>query len=213
VSDIFREIDEEIRRENLLKLWSRYGRYVIAAAVVLMLLAGAVAVWRSHERTLREEQSERFAAALTLFREGKYDEAEKLFQAVGREGGGYATLARFEEAAALAKKGDGKGAVAAYDRIAQSSLDPTFRDLAVLLAALETLPEAPPQATIARLKPLTATGNPWRPTALELTAAAQLKAGDKKAALAIYQGLVGDATAPPSLRARAAEMAAALKSQ
>ena len=33
VSDIFREIDEELRRDNLLKLWSQYGRYIIAVAV------------------------------------------------------------------------------------------------------------------------------------------------------------------------------------
>jgi hypothetical protein len=212
VSDIFREIDEELRRENLLKLWSRYGRYVIAVAVFLLLVAGGIAVWRSHQRALREAQSERFAAALSLFRDGKYDEAGKLFQAVGREGGGYATLAGFEQAAALAKQGDRKGAVAAYDRIAASPAAPPFHDLAVLLAALEGMPDMPPQATIDRLKPLTESGNPWRPTALDLTAVAELKAGDREAALAIYRSLATDASAPTSLRTRAAEMAAALKS-
>ncbi len=59
---------------------------------------------------------------------------------------------------------------------------------------------------------MTESGNPWRPTALELTALARLKSGDKGGALDIYKGLADDLTAPPSLRARAAEMAAALAS-
>ena len=134
-----------------------------------------------------------------------------MFASIAREGGGYSILASFEDAALLAKSGDRKGAVAVYDRIAEASgVDPAFRDLAVLLSVMQSTPEADPQATIARLAPLTAPGNPWRPTAVELTAAAQLKLGDTKGALALYKSLADDLAAPRRLRARAAEMAAAL---
>ena len=63
-----------------------------------------------------------------------------------------------------------------------------------------------------RLAPLTATSNPWRPIALELTAVARLKSGDKSGALEVYKTLADDVAAPQGLRARAAEMAAALAS-
>jgi hypothetical protein len=49
VSDIFREIDEELRRDNFRKLWSRYGRYVIAAVVLVLVVAGAIVAWRYHQ--------------------------------------------------------------------------------------------------------------------------------------------------------------------
>jgi hypothetical protein len=213
VSDIFREIDEELRRDNLLKLWSRYGRYLIALAVLVLLVAGGIVAWRDHQTTERRAQSTRYAAALTLAREGKEAEAAKVFGVVAQEGGGYGTLASFQEAAMLAKSGDRKGAIAIYDQIAErGGLDPAFRDLAALLSVMQGLPEADPQATVERLAPMTAAGNPWRPTALELTAAVRLKSGDKIGALAIYQGLADDLTAPQGLRARAAEMAAALAS-
>ncbi len=75
---------------------------------------------------------------------------------------------------------------------------------------MQRRPRPIPKRRSPGLAPLTAAGNPWRPTALELTAAAQLKLGEKKAALAIYKDLADDLTAPRSLRARAAEMAAAL---
>ena len=213
MSDIFREIDEELRRDNLLKLWSRYGRYIVALAVVVLVIAGGIVAWRDHQAAERRAQSTRYASALALAGQGKDADAAKVFAAVAQEGGGYAVLASFEEAELLAKSGDRKGAVAAYDRIAaESGLAPAFRELAVLLSAMYGMPDSDPQLVIDRLAPMMAAGNPWRPTATELTAAARLKAGDKKAALELYKQLADDLSAPQSLRARAAELAAALAS-
>ena len=113
----------------------------------------------------------------------------------------------------LAKSGDAKAAVAAYDRLAgESGIDPEFRDLAELLSVMHGLPDGDPKAAVERLQKLTQSGNPWRASALDLTAAAKLKSGDRSGALQIYQQLADDLSAPQGLRARAAEMAAALKS-
>ena len=210
MSDIFREIDEEMRRDNLLKLWARYGRWVIAAAAAVLLAAGAAAAWRSHLLAERRAEATRYQGAVSLALDGKAADATKVFAAVAKEGGGYALLAAFEEAGLLAKAGDQKAAIDRYDRIAGAAgIAPEFRDLAVLLAVMQGI-ETDPRAAITRLAPLTAAGNPWRPTALELTALARLEAGDKKGALALYKGLADDPMAPRGLRARAAEMAAAL---
>ena len=213
MSDIFREIEEELRRDNLRKLWSRYGRYVIAAAVLVLVVAGAIVAWRDHQLSERRAQSTRYASAFALARGGKETDAVKVFQAIAKEGGGYAVLASFEEAAWLAKLGDRKAAIAIYDRLAAASeLDPSFRDLAVLLSVMQGMPESDPRQTIERLAPLTASDNSWRPTALELTALARFNSGDRNGALDLYKSLSDDPTAPPGVRARAAEMAAALAS-
>ena len=213
MSDIFREIDEELRRDNLLKLWSRYGRYIIIAVAVALVIAGGIVAWREHQLAERRAQSTRYAGALTLARDGKEADAAKVFAAIAEEGGGYAVLASFEEAALLAKSGDRSAAIADYDRIAATGdLDPSLRGLALLLSVMQSLPEAEARQTIERLAPLTESGNPWRPTAIELTALARLKSGDKSGALDLYRGLADDLAAPASLRARAAEMAAALAS-
>jgi hypothetical protein len=79
-----------------------------------------------------------------------------------------------------------------------------------LLSVMQDLTDSDPNTVIARLAPLTANDNPWRPTALELTASAHLKSGDRAAALDLYKKLADDLAAPQGLRARAAEMAAAL---
>ena len=46
MSDIFQEVDEEVRRERLMQLWKRYGNFVIAAAVIVVLGVGG---WRGYQ--------------------------------------------------------------------------------------------------------------------------------------------------------------------
>lgn len=213
VSDIFREIDEELRRDNLLKLWQRYRGYILTLVAVVLVIAGGIVAWRDHQLSERRAQALRYSAALSLVREGKDAEAAKVFAGIALEGGGYATLASFEEAELLAKSGDRKTAAATYDRIAASgALDPVFRELATLLSVMQGLPGSDPHSVIDRLSSMTSPGNPWRSTALELSAAAQLQAGDKSGALEVYKTLADDLTAPQGTRARAAELAAALAS-
>ena len=213
MSDIFREIDEELRRDNLLKLWARYRWYVIAVAAAAMVIAGGIVAWRNHQLAERRAQSTQYAGALALARDGKEADAVKVFAAIAQEGGGYGVLASFEEAALLAKSGDRDAAITDYERISASDkLEPGLRGLALLLSVMQSLPQADSHQTIERLAPLTERGNPWRPTALEMTALARLKSGDKSGAIDLYKTLADDLTAPPSVRGRAAEMAAALAS-
>lgn len=213
MSDIFREIDDELRRDNWAKLWARHARSIVVGVLLLALIAVGVIVWRGYRESESVAQANRYAAALSLARQGKEAEAAKLFGVLARDGGGYGLPAAFHEAELLAKSGEQAAAAEAYERIARSSaFDREYRDLAVLLGVMHGLSDGDPNAAVERLAPLTASGNPWRATALDLTAAAKLKAGDRGGALDIYRQLADDLAAPRGLRARAAEMAAALKS-
>ncbi|HXZ00057.1 MAG TPA: tetratricopeptide repeat protein [Stellaceae bacterium] len=212
MSDIFQEVDEELRRENFAKLWARYGKYVIAFAVLLVLATAGVTQWRQYQLHQREAEGARYVAAMNLARQGKEQDAIAAFAAIARQaGGGHAALARFEDAALKARSGDIDGTVAAYTAIAaDDSIDPVYRDVATLLAAQYALKSGDPKAIIAKLAPLTSADSPWRPSALELTALAEIKSGDRPAARATYQRIADDLAAPQGLRARAAEMLTAL---
>ena len=212
VSDIFQEIDEELRRENFAKLWERYGRYVIIIAILVVIAVAAGVEWRAYQQSRRRAEGVRYTVALDLARQGKNKEAAEAFAVVAKEaGGGHAVLARFEEAAAKARLGDNSGAIAVYDALAgDGSVDSEYRDAATLLAAEHRLKDGNPKDVIDHVAPLIAAGNPWRPTALELTALAQLKGGNKAEARTTYQHLVDDLSVPQGLRARAAEMVTAL---
>jgi len=214
MSDIFREIDEELRRDNFAKLWERYGQYVVGLAVIIVLATAGTVGWREYQARVQRAESIRYAAAVELVQKNELARAADDFAALARTaGGGQATLARLQEAALRARAGDEAAAIAAYKAIAgDSSVDTVYRDLATLLAALHEMHSDDPKAIIGEIARLTGPGNPWRPSALEITALAHLRAGERNEARDIYKSLADDLTAPQGLRARAAEMSAALSS-
>ena len=118
MSDIFHEVDEEVRREQLKRLWERYGNYIIAACILLIAGVGA---WRAYEwwETKRAAESgAAFEQAAALAEAGKPQEAEAAFAKLATDGtAGYRVLARLREAAELAQT-DPKAAVKVYDEIA-----------------------------------------------------------------------------------------------
>ncbi|MGE5145856.1 MAG: tetratricopeptide repeat protein [Candidatus Eiseniibacteriota bacterium] len=205
---LFREVDEDLRRDKYAQIWKKYGTLVVAAAIVVVGATAASVWWRDHQRGIREKDGDRYAAATALAEGGKTDQAITAFTALAQDGTpGYRTLARLREAALLAQKGDAKGAVAAYDALAKDDgTEKTFRDLAVVLATMVTLDSGDPAALTERLKPLTAEDNPWRYSALELTALLAERAGNKKAARDIYTRLADDSEAPGGIRVRARQM-------
>jgi len=212
LSDIFREIDEELRRDNIAKLWERYGAYLIGFAVLVVLITAGIVGWREYRSRQLQAEGTRYAAAVDLARQGEDDKAVQAFATVARDAsGGHSLLARFEEAALKAKQGDEGGAVMIYDAVANdASLDRSYRDLATILSAMHGLAKGDPKAAIERVAPLTQAGQPWRASALEVTAIAKLKAGDRPAALDTYKQISDDPDAPQGIRARAAEMVSAL---
>ncbi len=212
MTDIFREVDEELRQEQAKKLWQRYGRYVIAAAVVLVVGVGGYQAWQAWDLQHRTELSERYAAALDLVGTGDTAAADQALTEIVGEGGGYGTLAAFTQARLRAEAGDSTGAAELWDRIAESEGEGSaLRQIAILLSVMHRMEQDDPAELEARLAPLTEVGQAFRPSALELSAAIALRQGDKARAREIYAGIVDDLAAPPGLRARAAQMLQALE--
>ncbi len=208
----FKEVDEELKRERYAVLWKKYGSYVIGAAVAVVAATAGWQGYTKYQRGQREAEGERFALALALDNDSKAGAAESAFAALAAEaGGGYRILARFQQAALQAKRGDIRGTAAAYEAIAaDTGVSAMYRDLAVLFYALYSVDQGDPAVIERRLRPLTAEDNPWRYSALELTALLAERTGDRERARTILTRLGDDATAPPGLRARASELLAAL---
>lgn len=212
MSDIFREIEDELRRENLQQLWTRYGKYLIALAVVAVIATAGFMGWRSYEQRQHEAEGARFAAAATLLGQGKSAEAAAAFGELAQQsGGGGAAIARLAQADAEIDAGNAAGAIAIYDQLStDQSIDTIFRDDATLLWARYSLEKGDTKAVIQRLQPLTNAASPWHGLALEMSAVAELKAGNKAKALSDFKLLSKDNTVPAGVRQRAIAMQEAL---
>jgi hypothetical protein len=203
VSDIFTEVDEEVRREQLKKLWDRYGNYVVAAVV---LVVAAVAAWRGYdywEARKAAETGAAYDAAARLAEEGKHGEAEAAFAKIVTDGtAGYRVLARLREAAEIAER-DPKAGVAAYDKIAgELTGQPLISELAAIRAALLLVDTAKLDEMTQRLEPLTQPSSAFRHTARELLALSAWRNGDTAAVRRWTEAARNDPEAPSGVRSR-----------
>jgi hypothetical protein len=203
VSDIFREVDEDVRREKLEQLWERHSGLIIAVAVLIVIAVGG---WRGYEWWEGKKSAESgtaFEAATVLADQDKHAEAQAAFAKIAAEGAsGYRTLARFREAAELGRT-DQAAAVKAYDALAaDSGLGRAMQELATIRAGMLLVDTAPLADLNARLEPLTAPGSTFRHTARELLALSAWRTGDQAAAKRWFDMITTDADTPAATRTR-----------
>lgn len=203
MSDIFHEIEEDIRRERMARLWKRFGPFIIAVAVVIVVGVAGWRGWEWYSAKQAREAGGRYEAALDLAREGKSAEAQAAFDALVADApGGYALLARFRAATATAAT-DSAAAAAQFEEIAQDiSVPQRLRDLARIRAALLLVDTGSQSDVASRAEPLAVAGNPWRHSAREVLALAAWKAGNVADTRRWAQEIISDAETPPGIRAR-----------
>ena len=203
MSDIFQEVDEEIRRERLKKLWEKWGNVLLAVACVFVLGIGGWRGWQWWEAKQAAKAGDAFEAALSLAEAGKHEEAETAFAAIAAKSpAGYRMLARLRAAEELALR-DRPAAVKAFDAIAaDSSIGRVMQDFAAMRAGLVLADTAPYEELRARLEPLTGATNPFRHTAREIIALAAWRTGDMANAKRWFDMIVADGETPAGTRSR-----------
>ncbi len=177
---LFREVDEEVRREQIGKIWQRYGNVFIGVSIGIVLAVAGIKGWQYWERTQAERAGAKYYTAISLEDDKKTAAALSAFETIAKGAhGGYAILARFRVAAALSGEGKQDAAVKAYDALAaDSSLDQALRDVARVRAAYLLVDKASPSELSKRLSGLDAATSPWRDAVNEIVALASYRTGD-----------------------------------
>ena len=211
MSDIFQEVEEDVRRERYEQLWKKYGNYVIAAAVVLVLAVGGYQAWVAYDNNQRQLISDQYEAAQKVAASGKAAEAEAQFTEISKSGyTGYATLAKFNLVSVYLAQNKRDQAVTLLRELIESA-DETVSNVARLrLAWLEADARPRPELQMI-LEPLTAADSPWRFAAAEVLAYSELKGGSRVQAEADYLKLSQEPEASPALRQRSAAILQYLK--
>ena len=203
MSDIFNEVDEEVRRERLTRLWEQYGNYLIALCVLVVVGVGA---WRGYEWWQAKQAAQSGAAfeqAAALAEAGKSQEAEAAFAKLTADGtASYRVLAGLREAEELGRT-DSKAAVARFDKVAaDKSAGPVIQDLAAIRAGYLLVDSAPYAEIRTRLEPLTASDRVFRHSAREILALSAWKSHDLAAAKQWTDLIVTDPQTPSGMRSR-----------
>ncbi len=211
MSELFDEVDEEVRRDQLKKLWERYSLYIIAG---LILIVASVGGWRGYQYLEAKKAAEAGAAfdkAVELSEANKHAEAEAAFADLAAKApSGYRVLARLRMAAEVANR-DQQAAAKLYDEIAADrSVGAAEQDLARIRAAQLLLETTSYPNMKERLEAAAAQGATFRHTARELLALSAWRANDAAAARQWLDLIANDGETPPSLRSRAEALQALL---
>ena len=202
--DIFQEVDEEVRREQLKKLWDRYGNLLIALCVLVIAGIGSWQGYNYWQAKKAAQTGAAFEQAAILAEAGKHKEAEAAFAKIAAEGtAGYRVLARLREAGELAQT-DKAAAIKAYDALADDkTVGQVMQDLAAVRAGYLMVDAAPYAQMAAKLEPLTGPDRMFRHSARELLALSAWKGGDTGAARKWTDMMMSDPGTPAGTRSRA----------
>jgi hypothetical protein len=216
VVDIFDEVDEDLRAERMARFARRYA---IAFMVLAALLVAGVAgwqIWLKHRDQQDAKAATAFIAVLDkAAQRGSAADREALaqdFGSIARSApSGYVTLARLNQASLLAEAGRQAQAQTIWNGLMNDDgLSPVLRQVATLGWAAHEIDTAEPSLIQARLEPLSAQDNPWRPIALQYLALLDLRIGHRDEAAKTLQEIARDVSTPDDMRRMANGLAQAL---
>lgn len=207
-----REVDEELRREQMSNIGKRYGLWIIAAVVLALVAFGGWTWWQHRQNALAGEQGEQLATALDDIQSGRVAQATEL---VGKlttsDRDAVRATALLTQADMLLSKNDSKGAAAAFGKVAaDETLAQPFRDMALVRQTAVEYDSLQPQQVIDRLRGLADKGSPWLGSAGEMVAVAYLRQNKLQQAGQTFALIAQTDGVPESVRARAVQMAGSL---
>ena len=207
-----REVDDELRRDQLQKMVRHYGRIALVGLLLLLVAFAGFLYWRQASEKKAEAQGEQMSALIADVQASRKAEAAKKIDALVAEGGdGYRIAALLTKATLAADRGDAKSAIGIYAGIvADEKAAQPYRDVSLIRQTLLEYDSLTPQQVIDRLKPLAVEGNAFFGTAGEMTAVAMIQANRGAEAGRLLAAVARDKTVPDTLRTRAARLATSL---
>jgi hypothetical protein len=208
----YREVDEELRRDQMKSYWERYGKLVIAGVVLVLLAIAAFIWWQNQKEVKAGERGEQLISAFDDIAARRKGAAVGKLDALAKSGAdGHRAAALLTKADLAIEDGDLKGAAATFRQVADDKgLAQPYRDVALVRMTALEFDTLAPQAVVDRLKGLAVAGNPWFGSAGEMVAISYLKMNKPQQAGALFGAMAKDKTLPDSLRSRATQMAGSL---
>jgi len=205
---LFQEIEDDLRQDQANRFWTNFGKYIVGAAVVLVVSVASVQGWKSYDLKQQQAAGEAFSSAQKLVSDKNLDEALEVFTKISAIGSRYSVLAKFKSAALMRESGDLSGAINNYRQLANNNkINTYYKEMAIIIGAFVELDTKDKEATlIAQVESLNDAKNPWRHSAREILGLNAMKNGDKSKASLFFKTIAEDATAPKEIKDRAGEM-------
>ena len=198
MADIFDEIEEDLRRDRMKEIWQRYGHYILALAVLIVIGVAGRQGYNYWKETKSQSSANTFYEAVTA--ENSLDALTLIASDLPD---GYAMLARFRIAALYAEDGNNAAAEEIYLELNEdTSIDIFYRDTALLLSVMNAPNSADKNSLIERIADISAFVGPLQGLALETSAGLYLELNKIDKAISSLTQASKLSDIPPSLQQR-----------
>ena len=82
----YREVDEELRREQLKTTWQRYGLWIIAAVILFLAAIAGYLYWQHHREEKAGRTGEELTAIFDDIQAGKIKGVAPRLDAIAKDG-------------------------------------------------------------------------------------------------------------------------------
>lgn len=207
-----REVDENLRRDQLRDAAKSYGKWIIVLLILLLAAVGGYLYWQDRQQKQAVEQGEALSAALDKAGSGNVKAAQAELSPLSESSNDVVhASAELARAALALRQNDRKTAIEIYRRLAaDNGLPQAYRDLATVRGTMTEYDSLKPDQVIARLSPLAVQGKPFFGTAGEMVAMAMLSKGDRNGAGQLFARIAADRQVPQTIRSRAVQFAGSL---
>jgi len=207
-----REVDENLRRDQLRDFATAYGKWIAAAIVLFLAAVGGWIYWQDQRQRQAAEQSEQLQAIFADIGDKKVADVPRRLQALeGSHSDIVRASALLAQGAVALEANDRKTALAKYRELAaDDGIAQVYRDAATIRATALEFDSLRPEEVVARLQELAKPGSAWFGSAGEMTAMAYLKQNKRAEAGRLFAAIAADQSVPQSIRSRSVQIAGTL---
>lgn len=207
-----REVDDAVRADTAQRFMRNFGRPLAVLIVVGLLGFAGWLYWQNQQAEAAGTNGRTFSGAIEAMAAERPKAASDQVAALARgDDATYRALALMVQGNSAAARGDAATAVARYGAVANdTNIEPSLRHVALLRQVLIQFDTLSSEAVIARLRGLVATPGPAFASAAELTALAEMRRGNDRAAGLLFKRISEAPGVSESLKSRAVQMAGTL---
>ena len=214
MADVFREVDEDLRKARLARVWRLFAPYVISVAILVVVGVAGYKGWEAWKLSQAGEASDIYFEAIDKIEEEDFEEAHKLLASLEDGPAGYPIVALMRSATEYGLKDEMEKAVEIYDKlIANNAIPVLYRELAAIRAAYLLLDGEDMAEVRQRVNGMTGDENPWRHLVWEILAMAEWKAGEGETAVSWMDRITEDESSPRGINSRAKSMKRLMESE
>lgn len=206
MNDLLEEIRQDVQREKFAKLWTDFGKYVIAAAVGIVVATAIYVFYTNHQLTKNEKHGG--ALFFAMNEPDPVKRLEKLSEVIATDADSYSAIAGLNKAEMYKSQVNYDEAIKEYDAITSNKSAPReLTELAIISKmALKSNQQTLDADDLSQLQNLVKKDSPWKLTAMELQASNAIRNKNYPEAKKLYEAIESDEESPDSMRSRAENM-------